>query len=226
MNILVVEDEANIASLVSSQLLRAGFIPHRAGSLSDARDAIKNVLFPLVLVDRRLPDGDGLELVADARARQPGVRVIMLTALDATAEKIEGLNAGADDYLSKPFEPDELIARIRACLRRPGGESAPPAKCGALSFDFSTRTVLVRDEPVLLPGLELTLLETLLRHARRTTPRRQLMKDVYGAASSTLQSNVLDALVSRLRRHLQEWNTGLVIHPVRGVGYILTEGDR
>ncbi|ARN81063.1 response regulator transcription factor [Methylocystis bryophila] len=226
MNILVVEDDTNIASLVSGQLLTAGFIPHRAGSLSDARDAIQNKLFPLVLIDRRLPDGDGLHLVADARARQPGVRVIMLTALDATAEKIEGLNAGADDYLSKPFEPDELMARIRACLRRPGGENPPPVKCGAMSFDFSTRTALVREEPLLLPGLELTLLETLLRHVRRTTPRRQLMKDVYGAASSTLQSNVLDVLVSRLRRHLLECNAGVAIHPVRGVGYILTEGDR
>jgi len=226
MNILVVEDEANIASLVSGQLVRAGFIPYRAGSLSDAREAIKDKLFPLVLIDRRLPDGDGLDLVADAKTQQPGVRVIMLTALDATAEKIEGLDAGADDYLSKPFEPDELMARIRACLRRPGGESQPPVKCGALSFDFSTRTVLVRDDPVSLPGLELTLLEILLRHARRTTPRRQLMKDVYGASSSAMQSNVLDVLVSRLRRHLNEWNAGVVIHPVRGVGYILTEGDR
>jgi two-component system, OmpR family, response regulator len=226
MKILVVEDDANIASLVCGQLLAAGYTAHRAESLSDARDAIGKSDFPLVLIDRRLPDGDGLDLVADFKARQPGARVIMLTALDAKGEKIEGLDAGADDYLTKPFEPDELMARIRACLRRPAGERPPPVTCGALSYDFSTRTALVRERLLLLPGLELTLLETLIRNLRRTTSRRELMKEVYGGLYSASQSNTLDSLVSRLRRHLNEGNAGVSIHPVRGVGYILTESDR
>ncbi len=225
MHILVVEDDLNIARLITGQLNRSGFIPRVAASVADARDAIYKCLFPLMLVDRRLPDGDGLSLVPLIRASQPGARVIMLTALDAVGDKIQGLDAGADDYLTKPFDADELMARIRASLRRPGGDKPPPIVCGALFFDPAARATFVNSAPIVLHGLELALLETLLGNLHRTTSRGVLIKEVYGLPKSVAQSNVLDSLVSRLRRRLAALGAGVTIHPIRGVGYLLTEDD-
>ncbi len=223
MHILIVEDDVDIARLIAGQLTRSSFVPHVAASLADARGAIGECRFPLILIDRRLPDGDGLSLVSLIRGAQLDARVMILTALDTVGEKVQGLDAGADDYLTKPFDADELMARIRASLRRPGGEKTPPIVCGALSFDPASRVVFVKGEPIVLHGLELTLLESLLRNLRRTTSRRVLIADVYGRPNRIAHSNVLDSLVSRLRRRLIMLDAGVTIHPIRGVGYLLTE---
>jgi two-component system, OmpR family, response regulator len=134
-----------------------------------------------------------------------------------------GLDAGADDYLPKPFDIDELLARIRANLRRSRATAGaqPPVTVGALSFDVESREIFVSGRPVVLHRRELALIESLVRRQGRATPRETLVEEVYGGECE-LQSNALDALVSRLRRHLNENDAGVAIHPIRGVGYMLT----
>jgi two-component system OmpR family response regulator len=221
VRILLVEDHEELAAQIAKKIHQAGFIVDRVDSIDGAAQALDNYPYSVTLLDRRLPDGDGLSLVARIRERQPGSRVLMLTALDAVDHRIEGLDAGADDYLTKPFSLDEMMARIRASLRRPGGDVPPPVTIGALSFDFDTHVVSVRGEPMLLHRRELTLLEALVRRAGRVVRRQMLMADIYGF-DEEIQPHALTILVSRLRTRLNEAGAGVEIHSARGVGYLIT----
>ncbi len=222
MTILLVEDEPEMADLIVDQIRHAGLVVDHMSNLFDAGRALRDFSYDLVLLDRRLPDGDGLTLVPDIRANWPGVRVIMLTALDKTSDKVAGLDNGADDYLIKPFDVEELLARIRAALRRPGGTANPPIVLGSISFELATRMVCIRNKPVLLHGKELALLEALLCRAGQVVARKTLMGEIYGLDEETLP-NALDVLVSRLRKHLSRLEAGVTIHPARGIGYLLIE---
>lgn len=224
MRILVVEDEDDIASIVRAKLQQQGFIVDIVGSLGEAEAAMMCAAYTLVILDRRLPDGDGLHLVPRIRQVQLGTPVIMLTALDSVSAKVAGLNSGADDYLSKPFDSDELLARMRAVLRRPSKAWSPPVVVGRLSFSPVTRTVMVGDDTIVVPRRELALLEALIMRARRVVQREVLLNEMFGYADD-IQSNTLDAHVSRLRGRLKAANAGVVIHPVRGVGYLLDLGS-
>lgn len=160
MRILVVEDDLELGAIIVAQLRRAGFEADRATTLSDARKAVAAGRYSLMLLDRALPDGDGLALVPDIRRAQPGARVLVLTGQDSVADKIAGLNSGADDYLTKPVELDELMARIRAHLRRAGPDAIePPITVGALSCDLRAREAFVKGRPLVLHRRELALLE-------------------------------------------------------------------
>jgi len=220
MRVLLVEDEPDMAKLVSDGIGADGLVVDAVGSIDEADAAIAIARYALVLLDRRLPDGDGLVLLRRMRSAQPGVPVIVLTALDGTADKVRGLDEGADDYLTKPFDAEELRARVRAALRRPGGEFAPPVVCGRLRFDPGRREVTVGGEAVVLRRRELALLGVLVRRAGRVVQRADLMDEVYGF-DEDVNSNTLDSHVSRLRARLAALNAGVVIHPVRGVGYML-----
>lgn len=220
MRLLLVEDELEMATLVAANLTAAGFVIDCVSSIDGAKAAIAVAHYALVLLDRRLPSGDGLALIRSIRREQPGVPVIVLSALDSVPDKIRGLNEGADDYLPKPFDLDELLARVRAALRRPGAEDAPPIACGRLAFDPSNRTVTVDGAPVVLKRRELALLESLVRRVGRVVQRERLIEEVYGF-DDDIQSNTLDAHVSRLRTRLAELGAQVAIHPVRGVGYLL-----
>lgn len=210
-----------MARALSVRLGRSGFIADHVGALDEARAALTCHRYGLVLLDRRLPDGDGLELLPEMRRLQPGIRVLVLTACETVSDRICGLDAGADDYLAKPFDLDELMARIRACLRRPSGESTPPVIVGLLSFDLATREVSVGGRPVVLHRRELALLETLARNAGRIVLRDTLHEEVYGF-DDDVQGNALNILVSRLRKRLQDLDAGVDIHAARGIGYMLT----
>ncbi len=223
MRVLLIEDEPQMARLIAAQIGDAGYVVDRVASISEAEAALAVARYALVLLDRRLPDGDGVALLCRVRARQPGVPVIILTALDDVADKVRGLDAGADDYLTKPFVKEELLARIRAALRRPGGEPTPPIRCGRLSFDPAARAVAVAGEVVILKRRELALIESLIRRVGRVVLRETLMSEVYGFADD-IQSNTLDAHVSRLRSRLAHCEAGVVIYPVRGIGYMLDAG--
>jgi two-component system, OmpR family, response regulator len=223
MRILVVEDEFELAALIVDRLQRSGFEADHVGSLQEARKAIAAQGYSLALLDRRLPDGDSISLVPEIRRSHPGVRILMLTAHDAVSDKIAGLEAGADDYLTKPFDVYELMARIRANLRRSGaGSNEPPVTVGALSCDLQTREAFVGGRPLVLHQRELALLESLVRRAGRTTSRETLLAEVYDGADEP-RSNALDALISRLRKHLNDEQAGVSIHPIRGVGYLLAK---
>lgn len=224
MRILLVEDEPDMAHLIVKRLNQAGFEADHAATIGNARESIGSHSYALALLDRRLPDGDGMWLIEDIRRAHSGIRVLMLTALDSVLDKIEGLDAGADDYLVKPFDMDELLARVRANLRRSSGTAGaqPPVTVGSLRFEFASREVFVSDGPLVLHRRELALLESLVRRHGRAAARDTLIEEVYGGECE-LQSNALDTLVSRLRRHLNDSNAGVAIHPIRGVGYMLAK---
>ena len=220
MRILLIEDEPEMAGLIAADVEDAGFVVDRGRCSSDALEAVEQSSYDLILLDRRLPDGDGLSLLPAIRKTRPGIRVIMLTALDAMNEKVSGLNSGADDYLTKPYIKDELVSRIRACLRRPGCAAQPPAVIGALSFDLASSQVSVRGRPLTLHRRELTLLEALIRRANRVATRETLLEEVYGLQAE-VQPSALDTLVWRLRSNLKAVEAGVTIHMVRGIGYTL-----
>ena len=222
MRILLVEDELDAARLTASLISQAGFDVDQARSLSAARDAVARSNYDLLLLDRRLPDGDGLSLMSLARELRPGIRVMMLTAMDDTGEKVSSFDLGADDYVTKPFQGEELVARIRACVRRPGSGAPKPILVGALSFDLTTRDVRIGDETVALHRRELVLLESLLRRVNRVVSRETLLDEAF-SRHDDVQDNSLDTAVSRLRRRLFALNAGVAIHTVRGVGYMATE---
>lgn len=222
MRILIVEDNPDLAHELAEQLARSGYVADSVATLSDAREILEAQEYALALLDRRLPDGDGVSLMPVIRRIQPRTRILMLTALDAADEKICGLDAGADDYLTKPFNPKELIARIRANLRRMGGDFGPVIELANLSFAPDSREVRIDGECAVLQKRELDLLEALIRSAGRMVLRNHLVEEFYGYADD-IHWNSLNVLVSQLRRRLKEHGARVEIHTARGVGYFLTK---
>lgn len=219
VRVLLVEDEPEMARLVAAKVGGAGYVVDRVASLEEARSACAVVPYAVVLLDRRLPDGDGATLLPELRRLRPTAAVILVSALDAVSDRVAGLDAGADDYLAKPFDAAELLARIRSALRRPMAPP-PPVTVGALTFDLAERQAAIRGVPLVLRRRELGLLEALIRRAGRVVQRETLVDEIFGF-DDDIQSNTLDAHVSRLRARLAEAEAGVAIHPVRGVGYLL-----
>ncbi|WP_234194251.1 response regulator [Pseudacidovorax sp. NFM-22] len=225
MKLLVVEDDADLAAALASALRAQKMIVDVAASLRHASELVFAASYDVLVVDRGLPDGDGLSLVAQVRAAQMFMPVLVLTAKIEVAERVRSLDGGADDYLAKPFAIDELLARIRALARRPSVVARDVAKVGNLTFDYETRDVRIGDDYLALPRRELLVLETLLLSTGRTVARNRLVDRVYADAED-IQSNSLDAHVSRLRAKLEQMKALVEIHPVRGVGYLLRERAR
>jgi DNA-binding response OmpR family regulator len=220
VRILLVEDEPEMAAALAAALKTHDMAIDCVGTLADAEEAISSVVHDAVLLDRQLPDGEGLSLIPKLRARMPGVPVIVLTARGDLPDRIAGLDGGADDYLAKPFAMDELIARLRAVLRRPADLRSDIARLGRLCFDFEHCEASIEGAPLELPRRELLVLETLMRRMGRTVLRAALEEAVY-TFDDEIQSNALDTHVSRLRRKLADSSSGVQIHGVRGVGYLL-----
>jgi DNA-binding response OmpR family regulator len=191
-----------------------------APTLAEAEEAISADVHAAVLLDRQLPDGDGLTLIPKLRARADGVPIIVLTARGELADRVAGLDCGADDYLAKPFAVEELLARLRAVLRRPAGLQPDILHAGRLAFDFGHREASIDGAPLELPRRELLVLEALVRRMGRTVLRSALEEAVY-SFDDEIQSNALDTHVSRLRRKLSEADARVEIHGIRGVGYLL-----
>ena len=220
MRILLVEDEAEMAGALASALKRYDMIVDHVLTLAEAEEAISADVHAAVLLDRQLPDGDGLALIPKLRARADGVPIIVLTARGELADRVAGLDSGADDYLAKPFAVEELLARLRAVLRRPAGVQPDIIRAGRLAFDFGHREASVDGAPLELPRRELLVLEALVRRMGRTVLRSALEEAVY-SFDDEIQSNALDTHVSRLRRKLAEADAHVEIHGIRGVGYLL-----
>jgi len=224
MRLLLIEDNDRLAEFVVKGLTAAGFTIDRVGRLEDASAAIAAARFDAAVLDLGLPDGDGGEWLKQRRAAGDSLPVLMLTARAATADKVRGLDAGADDYLAKPFEMVELVARVKALLRRPGAALAMTLELANLTFDTTHREAAVEGRPLPLSRGELTLLELLLRRAGRVVPRRVLEEGLYGF-DDDVGPNSLEAHVSRLRKKLEVAGAGLRIHTLRGIGYLAAEED-
>lgn len=222
MRLLIVEDHEELAALVKANLSREGFAVDLAADAEEARAALAAQRYDVILLDLGLPDEDGLTLLADLRARRDGAPVIVTTARDRVADRVRGLNAGADDYLVKPFAQEELLARIHAILRRPGGVMGMRLETANLAFDAVSREVTIDGAPLTVPRRELAVLETLMRRSGRVVGRESLESAVY-AFDDEIESNALETHVSRLRRRLTNGGARVAIHTVRGVGYLLRE---
>ncbi|ANK76124.1 response regulator transcription factor [Ensifer adhaerens] len=220
MRLLLVEDELEMAAALSAALSRYDMILDHAPSIDHAMAALASQVHDGIILDRQLPDGDGLSLIPRVRALRSGIPVIVLTARSAIDERVRGLDMGADDYLAKPFAVEELLARIRALMRRSPDIAPITARIGQLIFDFEGRQARVDGRVLDLPRRELLVLEALARRQGRTVQRSTLEESVYGY-DDEIQSNSLDAHVSRLRRKLSETGAGVEIHSIRGVGYLL-----
>ncbi|AYM65816.1 response regulator transcription factor [Agrobacterium fabrum] len=220
MKILVVEDEAEFAAALCLALERERFVVDHAESIELAREAAVSGSYDLVLLDRTLPDGDGLTLLPVLRDHQPGLPVIVLSARGDVVDRVAGLDGGADDYLIKPFAIDEMFARIRAVRRRPMELGGEEIQVGALVFDISNDEARVGDDRLELTRRELRALAVLVKRRGRTVLRESLEQAVF-RFDDEVQSNTLDSHISRLRRKLAEADAKVEIHPIRGVGYLL-----
>lgn len=220
MRILLVEDEIEFADTIRGALEREKFVVDHADCLALAREAFRLNSYDLVLLDRTLPDGDGLSLVPALRAAHSGIPVIVLTARGEVTDRVNGLDEGADDYLVKPFALEELFARIRAVRRRPADLGVEEIEVGGLVFDVVNDEASVAGVRLILARRELRVLATLVKRRGRTVLRESLEQSVYGFGDA-VQSNALDSHISRLRRKLAEAQAGIEIHAIKGVGYLL-----
>ena len=220
MRCLVVEDDARLRSIVVRTLSRAGLACDEAGSMEAAEELLDLHEYDLLVLDRRLPDGDGLEVCRRARDRGFRNSILMLTAMDQPEDEVEGLSVGADDYLGKPFEPDVLTARARALLRRNAGRAPAELTAGDLRLDPGRRVAFRGDEPLKLTAREFTILELLMRVPGGVVSREEILEQAWGEREEPM-SNTIDVLVGRLRRKLDRPKQPSRIETVRGMGYRL-----
>lgn len=220
MRALIVEDEPQLMAFLSSLLTNAGLIADRTTTIDAALAALRSTPFDIAIVDRRLPDGDGLSIVKALSSAETRPAFLVLTARDAKADVIEGLNTGADDYLVKPFEPEELLARLRVIMRRRHPKRSLVIKAGNLSLDLEGRSAAVGSEMLDLRRREALILEALVQRVGRVVTRDVLIEAVYGF-DDLIESNTLEAQISRLRRKLKEAGALVEITSLRGIGYML-----
>jgi DNA-binding response OmpR family regulator len=224
MRALIVEDEPELMSYLSLLLGNAGLVVDRTDSVETALAALRTAPFDIAVVDRRLPDGDGLSIVKAMAKTENRPAFLMLTARDAKSDVIEGLNGGADDYLVKPFEPGELIARVRVLARRRHPKRSLVLNAGNLSLDLEGRNASVGTETLDLRRREALILEALVQRTGRVVTRDVLIEAVYGF-DDLIESNTLEAQISRLRRKLRDAGADVEITSLRGIGYILKKAE-
>ena len=222
MRLLVIEDEDRLSGILKSKLGEIGFAVDIAGSAADASAALELINYDAAVLDLGLPDGDGLAVLAAARQAGKPLPILILTAQDAVEDRVAGLNTGADDYLSKPFAMTELIARIKALLRRPGGVLGVTLEAGNVRLDTVGRELSVGGIPVRLSRRELAILEQMMRRFGRIVPKAVLEEKLYGIDEEP-DSNPIPVHVHHLLRQLEAASATLAIHTILGVGNILTE---
>jgi len=220
MRSLVIEDEPEIGAYVSRLLGELSGIVDVVGSVSDARQALGNFTYDLAIIDRMLPDGDALDIVTALSQLPERPAIIMLTAKDTKEDVIDGLNGGADDYLGKPFEPQEFVARVRAVLRRPRRLLPSVLSFGNVELRLGSNEAIVANNKILLRRREALILEALLMRRDRVIAREALVEAIYGF-DDEIESNTLEAQVSRLRKKLGQLGSNVEIRSMRGIGYIL-----
>jgi len=220
MRLLLVEDNRSLADLIAGGLKRAGFAVDSFATAGEAEEALRAVTYDLLILDLGLPDRDGTQLLQNLRKQGINAPVIIVTARGSVDDRVAGLNIGADDYLVKPFEMDELIARCRAQLRRPGGRSSVALAAGNVSVDTVTGEVRINDEVIDIGRREYDILVLLLRQSGRVVPKARFEEALYGFGEE-VTPNAIEAHVSRLRKRLAAAAATPSIHTIRGVGYLL-----
>jgi two-component system OmpR family response regulator len=222
VRILVVEDDSKTAAFMAKGLAEAGFVVDRAGDGREGLFMASSGDYDAVILDRMLPGLDGLAVLQALRAANVATPVLIVSALARVDERVKGLRAGGDDYLTKPFAFSELQARVEALLRRREGKQEQPTRlaCGDLEMDLLARRVTRRGQPVDLQPREFKLLEFLLRHSGQVVTRTMLLEGVWDYHFDP-QTNVIDVHVSRLRAKIDKGFATPLLHTVRGAGYRL-----
>lgn len=219
MRLLLVEDTQELVQAVVEHLRADDHAVDTATRLDEAQAAVRAMRYDLILLDLHLPDGDGLDLLRDLRDRGEQTPVLIVTARDKITERIAGLKAGADDYLLKPFDLDEMLARIAAIVRRTDNDRAPVRTFGALRILPDEKSVFLEDRPVSLTRREWAILDRLSRRGEQTVMKNELEDALYGFGEE-IESNAIEAHVSRLRAKLGRD----AVHTVRGFGYRMGRG--
>lgn len=220
---LLVEDHAELSAVIAGGLRRAGFAVDIAESVAEAREAVALGDYALAILDLGLPDGSGLDLLAEWRAGAT-FPVILLTARGGLGDRVAGLDGGADDYVVKPVELPELVARCRAVLRRPGNRGSVELSAGAVRLDTANREATCHGERLNLGRREIGVLEALMRARGRVVAREALQEMLYDRTIE-ITPNAVDAAVSRVRRTLEDAQAGIVLRTIRGVGWMLQDGS-
>lgn len=218
MKILLVEDDAILGEAVMLALQQSGLDVDWARDGVQASHALDSFVYDTVLLDLGLPRREGMDVLRNLRKGGSNVPVMILTARDSVQDRVRGLDAGADDYLLKPFALDELLARLRALIRRTAGQAVTETQIGKLKFDTVTRQARINDEPLVLSAREISVLEMLMNHAGRVVPKETIVDRLTGW-NEGVGDNAVEVYIHRLRRKLAD--SDVSIRTLRGLGYML-----
>lgn len=222
MKVLIIEDDAILADNLRKVLAKEGLVVDVANTYQDGLICIEVNEYDCIVLDINLPDGSGYELLEETRGMEINTPVIVVSARGQVENRIKGLDLGADDYVGKPVDSGELIARIRALIRRNSERALPVIMIGALEIRPREHVVKVSDENVLLTAKEFAVLEYLANHSGQVVTRTMLMEHVWGSDFDSF-SNVIDVYIRNLRRKLGKFSTQVFIRTIRGKGYVLVD---
>ena len=225
MRLLYVEDNDKLALNTSASLRKNAFVVDHVSNGQDAVHSAKSFEYDAIILDLGLPDMDGLTVLQALKQVNSDTPVIICTARDALEDRLRGLNSGSDDYLVKPFDVSELIARIKAVLRRPGGALGLHLKAGNIRFDTIERMVEIDDQPIRFSRRELDLLELFMRRKGRVLSKDNIENALYGFDAPPTP-NAIEVATHRLRKKLIEQGASCSIHTLRGIGYILEDNRK
>ena len=220
MRLLLVEDSLRLQELLADPLRRAGYGLDAVGTVAELLSSVAVVQYDLIIVDLGLPDGDGLSAIRSLRSLGHSTPILIITARGSVEDRVIGLDSGADDYLIKPFNHAELLARVRALLRRPSELQGPVLKFGGVELDEARGEVAYAGKPIELRLSERRLLAVLMRRSGSVVAKSTI-EDALSEIGRELSANAVEVLVSRLRKALSEGSTGVTIETVRGIGYRL-----
>ena len=222
MRLLLVEDDPHLSELIPKALRAKGFTVDICELADEACCALKDGIFDTVILDLGLPDRDGMTVLREMRQDANETPVLILTARDGLKDRVSGLNAGADDYVLKPFEMEELLARIKALLRRPGGVLGMTLTAGNIVLDSVSREIRIGGKVADLSRRELSVLEHLMRRLDGMVAKELLAESLYGYAERG-STNSIEVSIHRLRKRLADCGATVKINTLRGVGYLLSE---
>ena len=225
MRLLYIEDNERLALNTSASLRDSGFVVDVVHTAADALHSVKSFEYDAVILDLGLPDQDGLKVLPQIKSVKQQIPIIICTARDALDDRIIGLNTGSDDYIVKPFAVSELIARVNAVLRRPGGPLGMTLALGNVKYETADRSVVIDEVVTQFSKRELALLELFLRKTERVVSKDAIENALYGF-DETATPNAIEVLTHRLRKKLIDKGASIEIHNLRGIGYVLRENRK